>query len=567
MKNYFTIFKLLFKYMFKRSGEKSSKWIWLAYAFIGIAFACLIFFLCWGVSSVATVVASMGLLSEFLTVLLGIACVAVVFFGIVPMLNYLYFSRDTEFMMSLPVKPSTVFMAKLSVVYLTEIVVSTLLLIPVMITVGVTLKLSAVFYIVSFIAILTVPSLPLVLIAIIAIPLMYIVSFFKNKGALTSIVLIVLFGLVFAAYYYFVMKMSFSSEGEDFDPQQFVNQFSSVLKGLANVLLPLAAIARLSTLSTATAFGEFSVGAAAAVNAAIFVVSVAILMLVAILVSSAVYKRGARSMLEGGGKKTQSKIEFSSSGSAFSALFKKEWRELFRTPAFAFQCLSGVVLCPIILFFMSSMTTTGFVAEAGSEAMPQETVTLAKNIINFIMICFVGMFGVSMNTGAATTITREGANFWMLKTIPVSYRVQIRAKITLYLIISSLTVLLSLIVISIGSFNVVNLICGIVFLLLYNYGYNCFCIYMDLYRPKLNWTTPNEAVKNNRNAVVPMFINMAVSILLIAVPVLCLIFISSLTVAMIVSWAVLIIFGVAVAVVFHNLLYANLDYMFDKLSV
>lgn len=49
---------------------------------------------------------------------------------------------------------------------------------------------------------------------------MYIVSFFKNKGALTSIVLIVLFGLIFAAYYYFVMKMSFSTEGEDFDPQE-----------------------------------------------------------------------------------------------------------------------------------------------------------------------------------------------------------------------------------------------------------------------------------------------------------------------------------------------------------
>ena len=60
---------------------------------------------------------------------------------------------------------------------------------------------------------------------------------------------------------------------------------------------------------------------------------------------------------------------------------------------------------------------------------------------------------------------------------------------------------------------------------------------------------------------------MAVSILLVAVPVLCLIFIPSILVAMIVSWAVLIIFGVAVAIVFHNLLYANAEYMFEKLSV
>lgn len=90
---------------------------------------------------------------------------------------------------------------------------------------------------------------------------------------------------------------------------------------------------------------------------------------------------------------------------------------------------------------------------------------------------------------------------------------------------------------------------------------------MDLYRPKLNWSTPNEAVKNNRNAVVPMLINMAFSILLLAVPILCLVFLSSVTVALIISWVLLIVVGATVAIVFHNLLFANADALFDKLSV
>ena len=133
--------------------------------------------------------------------------------------------------------------------------------------------------------------------------------------------------------------------------------------------------------------------------------------------------------------------------------------------------------------------------------------------------------------------------------------------------ISTVTVAVSLAVSALLAFDAVNLICGIIFLLTYNYGYNCFCIFMDLQRPKLNWTTPNEAVKNNRNAVVPTFINMGVSIILIAIPILCLIFISSVTVAVAVSWAALIAAGIAVAVVFHNLLFANADRMFDRLSV
>ena len=36
MKNYFRIFSLLFKYMFRKGGEKSSKWIWAAYIFVGV---------------------------------------------------------------------------------------------------------------------------------------------------------------------------------------------------------------------------------------------------------------------------------------------------------------------------------------------------------------------------------------------------------------------------------------------------------------------------------------------------------------------------------------------------
>ena len=564
MKNYFTIFGLLFKYMFKRSGEKGSKWIWIAYAFIGVVFAAFIVMICFGVSQMAAAVASMNLLPEFLTILLAIACVAVLLFGIVPMLNYLYFSRDTEFMMSLPVKPSTVFMAKLSVVYLTEIVVSTLILVPCMITIGATLGLNAFYYLVSVLAVLLVPAIPLVLIAVIAIPLMYVVSFFKNKGALTSIVLIVLFGLLFAGYYYPITKMSFSgAEGEEFDPEQFIQKFSSVFMSIAKILFPLAAIARLATLSPHTMFGDFPVGAAAAINAAVFIASAAVLAVIALLVSSAVYKRGARSMLEGGGKKTDTKIEFKSDGSALKALFKKEWRELFRTPAFAFQCLSGVVLCPIIIFFMSTMTDIG----AMGEEMPAETAALFNTIMSFVLIGFIGMFGISMNTGAATTITREGGNFWLLKTVPVTYRTQIKAKLLLYVAISTVTVAVSLAVSALLAFDAVNLICGIVFLLTYNYGYNCFCIFMDLQRPKLTWTTPNEAVKNNRNAVVPTFINMGVSIVLIAIPILCLIFISSVTVAVAVSWAALIAAGIAVAVVFHNLLFANADRMFDRLSV
>lgn len=565
MKNYFTIFKLLFKYMYRKSGEKSSKWIWAAYVFIGLVFAGVIASICLTIAMLASTVNEMGLLPEFITLMLTVACVAVVLLGLVPMMTYLYFSRDTEFMLTLPVKSSTVFMAKLSVVYLTEIIVSTVVLIPSMLSIGIITGQGALFYIIMLFAILLVPAIPLVIVAILAIPLMWIVSFFKNKGALTSIVVIVLGCGVFAAYYALIAGMN-SGTGDEFDPNAVAAALTQTLKTVATVLVPLAAIARLATLSPKTAFGEFSVGTASLINLAVFVGFAVVLLALAVLVSAAVYRRGARSILEGGTKKTAGKVEFKESGSAFSAFFKKEWRELVRTPAFAFQCLSGIFLCPIIIYFMSTMFTTGM--EAGSsedEVITAEVVRMITLIKSFTLIGFISMFGVSMNVGAPTAITREGKNFYLLKVIPVSYREQIRAKVFLYVIISSLSIFTSLVVTAILAFDIANIIFGTIFLLLYNYGYNCVCVYIDLRRPKLNWSTPNEAVKNNRNAVVPMLISMAIGILLIGIPIMFVMIIPSEIIAKIVAWVILCGIGVTAAIVGHNLLYANVDKLFDKI--
>ena len=89
MKNYFTIFRLLFKYMFRKSGEKGSKWIWAAYIFVGLVFAAVIASICLAIAALAETVNGMGLLPEFITLLLTVACVAVVLLGLVPMMTYL----------------------------------------------------------------------------------------------------------------------------------------------------------------------------------------------------------------------------------------------------------------------------------------------------------------------------------------------------------------------------------------------------------------------------------------------------------------------------------------------
>ncbi len=565
MKNYLTIFGLLFKYMFKRDGQKSSKWLYLAYAIIALAYGFIVFSICSSIYTIAPVFHQLNLLAEFLTLVLAVGCVAVVIFGLIPTLNYLYFSKDTEFMLTLPVKPSTVFLAKLSVVYLTEIVVSTLLLIPCIITIGVSVSLGPVFYIVGILAVLLVPSIPMLLVMIIAIPLMFVVSFFKNKGALTSIVLIVLFGVVFGAYYLILGNLAFGGNDVVIDEQQIVLAFTSAMGTISNILFPLTAISRVATLSTSTLFGSFSLPIAVLINSAVFILTSAVLIALAILVSGIVYRKSASSMLEGNGKK-EGKVAKTEQNSPFTALMKKEWRELFRNPAFAFQCLAGVIIVPIIMIFFASTMDMGIfegLAETGEE-LSTNMLEIIQMVSSFIMIAFICMIGVSVNTGAATSITREGKNIYVMKTMPVPYETQIKAKLTLYVIISTLTVIASMIVVTVMNFNLINTLFGFVFILLYNYGFNCFAMLLDAHKPNLTWVTHNEAVKG-KSAAIPMLINMAATIVLIAIPLVLFILIPSLIVAQIVSWIVLIAIAVAVAVVFHSLLFANINKFMERI--
>ncbi|MCL2256509.1 MAG: hypothetical protein FWC11_06660, partial [Firmicutes bacterium] len=137
MKNYLAVLKILIRNNYfptKEKGQKSDKGriaLVVSLAVLVVVFAPILIV---GVFFSAPVVYDLGLANEFIVVILAIASLLVLFFGVVAMLGYLYFSRDTEFFLSLPIKPSTIFMAKFTIIYVTELVIAALILFPTLIT-------------------------------------------------------------------------------------------------------------------------------------------------------------------------------------------------------------------------------------------------------------------------------------------------------------------------------------------------------------------------------------------------------------------------------------------------
>lgn len=540
MSNYFSVIKLLIKNMFKKSGKEKKGLFIFSAVMLGILYvsiAALIIFVIVGASSA---IVQFNLQSEVLTIIFAICCVFILILGIVGILNTLYFSRDSEFFLSLPIKNSTVYFAKMTVVYLTELVIEALILIPCLLTMGIMLHMSAVFYIVGIAAILTLPFLPIMIGSILAIPLMYIVSFFRKKGALTSVVLILLFGLFFAGYYFVLIKFSNSmGSGEAIDINQLISQFKDAFVTVSNILLPLSSLAKLATLTPVFGLG---VGVSSVVNLAIYTAFIAVLIVLAYFVSNTVYKKGVAAMLEGARSQKVDAKEYKASGSALKALIMKEWRQLVRTPAFAFQCLFSLVLTPVVVAVLSLSSTT-------MEVKPEE-VEIMNMIYSYIGICVIMMMGVGMNQGAATSITREGETFYYNKVLPVDYKEQIKAKKILYMILSYAVIIVSFILSMILTRSFWVQLIGIGFILFYNYAYINFLLLFDLHSPRLKWTTPNEAVKNNKSAIVPMFINMGISIVLMIIITFALVS----PIFMIIVWIALYAISITLAIVLHKVL-------------
>ncbi len=558
---FFTILKLLIKNLLRpnkqaadeKKGTKTAIFIIIAVAYLFIAAFIVVM-----VALLGEAVVMLGLINEMIALLFAISSLIVLFFGLVSLFNTLYFSKDSEFFLALPVKPSNVFFAKFCLVYATELIVAAAVLVPSLITLGIVAHMDPLYYIVTIIGIFLAPALPLILATILAVPLMYVVGFFKNKSALTSVLMLVLFAGFFGVYFYFVMQMQ--NNQVQGDPALIVEGMRSALKTVSNIVYPFLALARCATLYE---MGELGAGVSSLINALIFLGATGALLGLSLFISRYVYNRGAASQLENVKQKSTGKEKFIA-GSALKALVKKEWRELIRTPAFAYQCLAGILLSPIMVAVFSFSMFGDMFTEIGTDGL--DFAKIGAGIQWFVCFGFLLMFGVGLNVAASTAVTREGKGFFFSKMMPVDYKTQIRAKQIVCNAISLAAAFLSLIVLTVATKEFLFLILGFIYTIVFAYGFNNFSIYFDLKKPKLDWATPNEAVKQNFRIMVPYFINIAVSFIFIAAPVICFIFLDY-AIACLIIWAVFFAFAIIMAIVFHKLLNKNVDRFYEELTI
>ena len=574
MKSYLLVLKLMLRSAFRleRGKGKKSKAILIAYIFLAVFYAVIAsafiapfsFFLGRGFGEI-------GQMPVLMTIILITSCAPVLVMGLIAIVSSLYFARDVEFWSYMPVKAKTVFAAKMTLVYFGELLISAAVALPALIAAGIGGGMGPLYYIIMVIGVLAAPLLVLIISAMLALPAMFIVTFFKARGAMTSVAIVLVFAVIMGLYSLIIGMISAGGGDENgylLDFNQMSASMAAAMTGSFRwtryALLPLYA---LSNIAAGQAMFGLSGAAGGLVNLALFIAPTALIVFAALSLSGAIYQRGASSQLEGKGRALKIKSADKSS-SVRGALMKREWREMLRTPSFAFQCLAGAVMTPVMSFGLLLLMRNSLSVEEAYTATAMEL--LVARVVPVITVFFIVMFlGVNLNTGASTIISREGKKYYYAKLIPVDYQTQYSAKIKVYLLLSAagcmLTMLISVILAPDAWYHFL-LMSG--FLLIYIYAQVHFSSNFDLRSPKLDWTNPTAAVKNSKNVLIPYFTGMAISvgfIILFTVPFFLLALALPAWGAALVSWGILYAAAGCLAATFKGRAYKKLDEYYERM--
>ncbi|MBR4577339.1 MAG: hypothetical protein IKO25_09055 [Clostridia bacterium] len=408
-------------------------------------------------------------------------------------MSSLYLGRDTVFMASLPLKPRTVLTAKLVQIWLSETLIDAVILLPACILYGTRVGVSADFYIRMVLVWLIVAILPVSIAAILSAFLTRLTALWKHR----EIVMTVGGFALFIAYMILMMNVG-SITGDSAEGGEMLSRFfreNQVRIAGMTSYFPPAGWAAEGILGD---WGKLALYAAVSFGAAALVIGVlGIFYRKLSLLQAETPQATSRKGIQKGSIRE---------GNAFKANVRREFVSILRVPSYAINILP-IAFMPLLMVVMIgfSMNRGGSNGQAAFISIGQ-TSSAAIMCIMAAVIAFMS----GMNPALSTAVTREGKGHDFIKALPVSPRTIIHAKIAVGFGLEVLGVVAAGIAFSIQVPGfVIETVMAIVLCLLFSFAASCLALSRDVKKPKLDWVTEQEAVKQNFGVLISMLVSWA----------------------------------------------------------
>jgi ABC-2 type transport system permease protein len=440
---------------------------------------------------------TLGLLAGQLLILL---------FGIYYIISAFYFSRDLEMLIPLPLRPSEVMISKFAVIVINEYLTVAAVVLPVVITFGALAKGGAGYWVNTILVYLALPIIPLAIVSVLVVAMMRFINVSRKKD-----ILILVGSLVLITASLFLQVGLRRSSGPQANPEAIAAFFTSpdsLLNRVGSKFPP-------SVWATKAVAGGFS-GEGLANLALLLGVSLAFFAGIVIM-SEKLFYRGLVGLGETTGKKRRlTRDEMSrrvSSGRRVgAAVFGREWKIMNRTPIFLLNGVLVVVIVPVIFVLMATMGSgRGGGGGGGDLTAILKTMTSANPLYAILAAALFMTICGSLNGTSSSTFSREGAQFWISRVIPVAPREQAAAKfLHSYMIASLGVVTASAVAAIILHFKAVHLAAAAGLSLVAGVLLTAVGMIIDLARPLLDWTNPQKAIKQNLNVLLAMLADIGI---------------------------------------------------------
>ena len=430
-----------------------------------------------------------------LFMIFGLAIIQTIFSSI----NILYFTKDSEYLLPLPLKPYQIILARTNVMLIAEYVIIFLIGFIPLVMYGILTGAGIVYYLTMILAVILVPILPVLLISMLVMFIMSFAKLTKNRNRFQLFATLLVLAIIIA------ISISTSGMKQDLTNEEMAqmvvkaNGMIELVKGYVPTVDYLMEALTTNSLFTAIVEVLKTLG--------ITIIGFIVYMLIA----QKIYFKGLVGNLFGGGASSSNK-EINQKEYRNSKLYKsyvgKEFKNMARNPVFLMQCLIPAILIPIIMVVVvyAGLNSDGMGLEQITnilQQMPTNTFIIACAILGVIQF-FTMFIYISI-----TAISRDGENAVFMKYIPVPLYKQYLYKVIPNIIMNIVTIiitlgmaeyLLNLPAITLIALFIVATIMGIL--------QSIAMIIVDLKRPKLNWDSEYAVAKQNLNLVFPVLLAM-----------------------------------------------------------
>ena len=421
----------------------------------------------------------------FINIYFGIISIILIFQTIVSGINIMYFSKDIEQLLPLPIKPIELLTSKMIISVIQLITFELIVLIFPMFLYGLYSDASIIYYILTPIILILYPICLVLINTIINLFIINLIKIIKKREIfqiVSTMIVLALIVIVEIAMIYFSLKNENKLNTVDlnliFEKYHQVNIMNNtsmnIFKG-ENEITSIFTIIGLNILLylTICVFGKKYINK--------------------ILYTTKYTKKIKKFIL------TTNKCKRKNKNIAY---LKNEFTKIIKNPIFLIQLLLPIISMQFVIIGIGQALNVALKNNANGIA--EEFAKLPFNMEGIIYSLIVYQILIFFTGISLTSISRMGKEAIIMKVIPIKLYTQFIIKNIPEVLINIIISIIYIVLLK-NIFTTVDnkyYILGIIYMLLINIINSNILTYIDLMKPNLNWTNEHEIFTHNNNKII-----------------------------------------------------------------